>query len=148
MDSSQFWRVVELADRDALRDGDEEGAVAPLIAELAKADDPVILSFEEHLARALYDLDSSEHAKHAGESGRSGDGFLYARCYVVACGRARYLQVLADPAGMPRSIDDWCEALLYVGQSAWAARTGRDPDDWNPETAVSYETASNTAKWK
>ena len=82
-------------------------------------------------ARYLYDIDGESYADNAGESGQSGDGFLYARCYVVGCGKALYEEVKADPGKMPKSLDEWCEALLYTSQRAWAVVTGRDEEEWD-----------------
>lgn len=147
MTRDEFWKLIDTIDREALRDGDEEGAVEPLIEALAERDPDDILAFEDHLAQALYDIDGRAFADATGESGRSGDGFLYARCYVVACGRKFYESVRADPSRMPDSIDQWCEALLSVAPQAWAQATGQDEDAWDHESPVSYETGSNTTQW-
>jgi hypothetical protein len=48
---------------------------------------------------------------------------------------------------MPQSLDEWCEALLYVAPRAWASKTGRDEENWGFQASVSYETGSNSAKW-
>jgi len=37
MDHSTFWRLIEEVDRSALRSGDEEGAVEPLVAALTRS---------------------------------------------------------------------------------------------------------------
>jgi Protein of unknown function (DUF4240) len=147
MDRARFWSLITLIDRSALGDGDEEAAIAPLTDALAKLPEAEIAGFAEQLAQVLYDLDGEAFANHAGESGGSGDGFLYARCFVVARGEQHYQRVLADPTAMPQSLDDWCESLLYVPRHAWARVTGGAAEDWDHETSVSYETGSNTAKW-
>ena len=66
---------------------------------------------------------------------------------MVASGEAYYQRVLADPTAMPRSLDEWCESLLYAPSRAWAQKTGRDETEWDVETSVSYETGSNAARW-
>jgi hypothetical protein len=106
LDRAGFWALIALVDHEPLR------------------------------ARALYALDTRAHADHAGDSGGSADGFLYARCYVV---EADYGRVLADPTAMPTSPDEWCEGLRYVAREAWAERTGGDASEWPFEPSVSYE---------
>ena len=147
MDQSEFWRLIGKIDRSALRDGDDDGAVEPLIEALAEYPEPEIKEFESILAQCLYDIDGENYADQAGESGQSGDGFLYARCYVVARGKKHYDAVKADPAKMPKSLDEWCESLLYVAQRAWAAATGEDEESWDHDAPVSYETGCNKANW-
>lgn len=147
MDRARFWSVIALVDRSALRNGDEEAAVRRVTEKLATLPEAEIAGFAEQLAQVLYDLDGQMFADHAGESGGSGDGFLYARCFVVASGEAYYQRVRAEPAAMPRSLDEWCESLLYVAASAWAQQTGGEAEDWPHTTSVSYETGSNKASW-
>jgi hypothetical protein len=93
----------------------------------------------------LYALDGRRYAEQAGESSDSDDGFLYARCFVVAQGEAHYRRVLADPSLMPKSIDEWCEALLGAAGTAFERSTGESAEF---ETSVSFETASNRAQWE
>ena len=148
MDRATFWQLIDTVDRAALRSGDEDGAVQPLIEALEACAEKQLQEFEDVLTECLYDIDSEAHADAAGASGQSGDGFLYARCYVVASGQTYYQSVLGDPAKMPRSIEEWCEPLLYVARRAWAASTGNDEEDWDHEGPLSYETGSNQANWK
>jgi len=147
MDRATFWRLIDTIDRVALRSGDEDGAVQPLIEVLEAYGEKELQEFENLLTECLYDIDSEAHADAAGESGKSGDGFLYARCYVVASGETYYQGVLRDPATMPKSIEEWCEPLLYVARRAWAASTSNDEESWEHEGPLSYETGSNAAKW-
>jgi hypothetical protein len=147
MDRPTFWQLIDTIDRAALRSGDEDRAVQPLIQALAAYGQNELQEFEDVLTECLYDIDSEAHADAAGESGKSGDGFLYARCYVVASGETYYQGVLSDPAKMPRSIEQWCEPLLYAAPRAWAASTGNDEESWEHQSPLSYETGSNEAKW-
>jgi hypothetical protein len=147
MDQTKFWALIGKIDRSALRSGDEDGAVEPLIEALAKHSEEDILEFENILAQSLYDIDGRVYADAAGESGGSVDGFLYARCYVVANGKKYYEAVRADPTKMPKTLDEWCEPLLSVAQTAWAAATGKDEESWVSDTPVSYETGSNEPGW-
>jgi hypothetical protein len=143
VDESTFWRLISLVDRDLLAT-DEDAAVNPVTAELSTLPPPEILAFEEHLAQRLYSLDGRRYAEEAGESSGSDDGFLYARCFVVAQGEAHFRRVVTEPALMPKSSDEWCEALLTVARDAYERATGESADF---ETSVSYETGSNKAEW-
>jgi hypothetical protein len=59
-------------------------------------------------------------------------------------GEAAFREVLADPSKMPKSVVEWCEALLGVAGTAHERATGRAADF---DTTVSYETGSNRAQW-
>lgn len=147
MTRDDFWKHIEKIDRDALAAGDEDAAIAPLedsLKSLAEAD---LKAYEEHLSQFLYALDGKIFADEAGESGGSDDCFLYARCYVVASGRKQYEATLKNPKLMPKSIDQWCEALLYPHRRAWAELVGKDEDEWAFDASVSYESGSNEAQW-
>jgi uncharacterized protein DUF4240 len=147
MTEHDFWRYISTIDRGALRVGDEEGAVRPLQTALERLPAKELEDFEDLLTRKLYDLDGEEFAKNAGESGRSDDGFLYARCYVVASGREHYEAVRSDPREMPKSIEQWCEPLLSAHVRAWVESTGRDESEWDHVPSVSYESCSNKGLW-
>ena len=144
MDERAFWKLVELVDRGVLAE-DEDAAVAPLIEGLATLPPGEIAAFEEHLALRLHALDGRAYADEAGESGASADGFLYARCFVVAQGEAEFRRVLASPTRMPKSMVAWCEALLGVASIAYERVTGAVGEF---KTSVSYETGSNRAQWQ
>ena len=148
MKNDEFWKLIELIDVDALEDGDEDQALHPLGVALGATSLSDIESFHEHLCQALFAIDGKSYADNAGDSGGSDDGFLYVRCYVVARGLEYYSQVQASPAKMPRSVDQWCESLLYVAASAWANKTGNDPSDWKFSATVSYESGSNSRLWR
>lgn len=147
MNEDKFWQLIDQIDREAMDEGDTEGAVEPLMLALSELPVKQIQGFEECLARALYKLDGKIYADNARDSGTSGDAFLYARCHVVGQGKAAYDAVLADPTRMPDDLDDWLEELLYVAAEAWAGKTGRDTDDWDFSASVSYETGSNAGAW-
>jgi len=147
MTTDDFWAFTGHVDLDALDAGDEIQAIAPLVACLSALSRQELESYEEQLAVQLYQLDTEDFAKQAGAAGTSADGFLYCRCYVVARGRVFYESVLANPSQMPRRLEQWCEPLLGAAAEAWAAATGHDPEDWDYETRVSYETGSNSSRW-
>lgn len=124
MNRETFWKLTSRVDRDALHAGDDDAAVEPLVAALAEYAPGEIRAYEDHLSGVLHALDGKVFADHAGENGDSGDAFLYCRCYVVANGKDHYSGVLSNPNGMPRSLEQWCEALLFVAARAWGLRHG------------------------
>ena len=148
MNTAEFWQFIAKIDVDALDGGDENAAVRPLQEALSTKNEAELAAFEEELAQKLYAIDGKAYADNAGDTADSDDGFLYARCYVVAKGKNFYEAVLATPTKMPKSIDQWCEALLYPHRSAWATATGRDESEWPFDTSVSYESGSNERLWK
>jgi hypothetical protein len=147
MTRDDFWSLIESIDRATLADGDEDSAVAPLENRLTGLLATELESFEEHLSQCLYALDGQVYADESGDSGDSDDGFLYARCWVVAQGRQIYEATLRDAALMPKTLEQWCEALLYPHRRAWAAITGVDESEWTFDASVSYESGSNEDLW-
>lgn len=139
-----FWELMGRIDHEALDRGDEDAAAEPLVAALQTLSEQDIFGFAEHLAQALYAIDGRRYADESGESRGSDDGFLYARCYVVGCGKARYEAVLADPLLMPKTTDGWFEALLGVAAKAFKQRGG---SEWTFVPTVSPETGSNEEMW-
>jgi len=147
MTDPEFWQLIALIDVSALDDNREDEAIEPLKAALRPKAESELFAFEEVLSQKLYSIDGQEFADNAGDSGNSDDGFLYARCYVVARGRDFYEAVKSDPHYMPKSIDQWCEDLLYPHLVAWAEQTGNDQEAFPYEATVSYETGSNHDLW-
>lgn len=147
MNIDEFWASIAHIDTRSLRSGDEDGAIAPLISSLSKLPESELQSFGEHLAKTLYDIDGRVYADQSGESSDSDDAFLYARLFVVACGRNHYDAVRADPTLMPKTLDEWCESLHSVHWYAWANQTGAEPSDWPHLTEYCYETGSNDTLW-
>lgn len=147
MSEREFWELIALIDVSALEEGREDEAIEPLQAALSIKSAPQLFAFEEVLSQKLYAIDGEEFADNAGDSGSSDDGFLYARCFVVAKGREFYETVKSDPASMPKSIEQWCEPLLYVHRAAWADQTGNDQSEWPFDATVSYESGSNADLW-
>jgi hypothetical protein len=147
MHETNFWKLIGLIDVDALDNGNEDRAIHPLHEALVKKSEEDLFAFEEQLALHLYAIDGEVYADNAGDSGGSDDGFLYARCYVVAKGREFFEGVKSDPTLMPKSIEQWCERLLYAHREAWAQVTQRDSSKWPFFSAVSYESGSNSDLW-
>lgn len=147
MNNEEFWKLISLIDLGALDEGDEEGAIENLTESLSKKIESDIGGFEEQLAQHLFKLDGKKWCDESGESKDSADGFLYARCYVVAKGQEFYDAILHDPNHMPKSCDEWAESLLYVAAQSWAENTGKDEEEFKLFASVSYETGSNKAQW-
>ena len=149
MDDTTFWGLIERLDWRA--EDDHERVVAPLVKALSDMPDRDIAGFADQLARRLYALDGRAWARESGGSIWQGepdrlsvDGFLYARLAVIAGGQARYDEVLADPTRMPKDAE--FESLLYVASTAYERKTGLD-DDGSLDSAVSFETFSNSEGW-
>jgi hypothetical protein len=128
-----FWALIEMI---------EGGDASPLVAALAARDPADIRELHELLAHKLFLLDGRRYAEHAGDAGSSDDAFLYARCAVVARGRAFYEDVLAHPEHFPADAD--FEELLSVVAEAFLEATG---DDFDELSHHSYETGSNVEAW-
>jgi hypothetical protein len=148
MDEATFWSLIDKFDWSK---DDDDAIIEPAVLALALLPDSQIAEFQEILARKLYALDGRAWARESGEvwfgepDRLSVDGFLYARCLVVANGREFYEAVLADPTTMPKEDADF-EALLSLAADAYDRKTGLVWDELD-DTAVSYETFSNEAGW-
>ena len=148
MDDATFWGLIDRFDWSKEEDDD---IIEPAVMALALLPDSQIADFQQILARKLYALDGRAWARESGELIWFGepdrvavDGFLYARCLVVANGREFYEAVLADPTTMPKDAD--FEAILMLAADAYDRKTGLTWDELD-ETDVSYETFSNEAGW-
>ncbi|PTO66942.1 hypothetical protein CWN99_04765 [Vibrio splendidus] len=147
MSQNEFWKLISLINHEALEECDDEEAVEPIVSVLSSKTEEEISEFQESLSQALYAIDGQKWIQESGESSGSGDGFLYARCYVVAKGYDHYSKVLSNPSLMPKSSEQWAESILYVAGQAWAELTGNDEEDYDREATVSYESFSNVALW-
>lgn len=142
-----FWKLIAHVDRGLLQRGEgyDEAAVRPLVEALTALEKADLQSFQDHLAQVLYDLDGRAYFDASLDAAGSDDSFLYVRCFVVAMGRDTYERTLRDPGLMPKTIDQWCEPLLYAARLAWQQKTGEELDY---ETKVSFESGSNEALWR
>ncbi|STQ91122.1 DUF4240 domain-containing protein [Iodobacter fluviatilis] len=147
MDEKVFWNLISRINSQKLAEGREDQALLPLAKHFKTLAEADLFEFEEALSRYLYELDGTVYAQNAGESSDSGDAFLYARCYVVAMGKTYYEDVKANPGQMPKSLDNWCEPLLYAHREAWARLTKNSQQDWPYISSVSYESFSNRRAW-
>jgi len=149
MDDPTFWALISKL--DWTHEGDDARVVEPVVVALSAMSEVEISAFQEALAVKLYQLDGRAWAKESGgmiwwgePDSLSVDGFLYSRCAVVANGKDFYEVVLGDPEAMPKDLE--FESLLYMANTAFERRTGREPYD-ELDTQLSYETFSNEAGW-
>jgi hypothetical protein len=149
MTENTFWGIVELFDWD--KTGDDDAVLEPACQALSALEDCEIFEFEDILAEKLYALDTRAHCRacYAGELDPddgddyiSADGFLYARCVVVANGRDFYASVVADPASMPQGME--FESLLSLPAAAFERKTGKE---YEHVPRISYESFQNPAGW-
>jgi hypothetical protein len=148
MGEDDFWSVIALLDwKHRGQDGD---VLAPAIKALASKSRADIARFQERLAYLLYQLDTRSYASNIGENSYdpasdyvSADGFLYARCAVVANGRESYRATLNDASQMLK--DTEFETILGLASAAYELKTG---DEFEYSTGCSYETFSNVSGWR
>ena len=150
MDDATFWDLI--AKLDWTHEGDADKVVEPIVNAIAARRDVEIAGFQNTLAAKLYALDGRAWARESGSdvwwgepNSLSVDGFLYARCAVIANGREFYDLVLADPKLMPK--DRGFESLLYVASTAYERKTGLDASGELDVSNVSFETFSNESGW-
>ncbi|AKS42546.1 DUF4240 domain-containing protein [Wenzhouxiangella marina] len=148
MQESQFWSIIAMLDWE--ESGDDDAVLAPVVAYLTSKPDEEIFHFEEILAQKLHALDTRAHAREIGEDAYvdgeayfSVDAFLYARCVVVANGKALFEQVLRNPREFPKDME--FEAILYVAQEAYEQKNEKE---WDYVSPTDYETYSNLAGWQ
>ena len=142
----EFWKIIGLLDWEQKS---RAGILEPSVSYLTELSVDAIKGFEDILSEKLYRLDGQVYAENIGESVYQGEGiafsvdtFLYARCYVVACGQNVYQQVLNSPENMPK--DQTFEPLLGLASAAYQRKTG-EKFDYIP--AYIYETFANAAAW-
>ncbi len=143
MDEERFWHIIELLDWQ--QEGNDEAVLAPAIAALGQFSETAIRTFADIQAKLLCQLDGKVYAdSYAADSDFfSADGFLYARCAVVANGRETYYRILSHPEEMPQEVE--FEALLNLPEQAWQLRTGKEEWDYIPP--YNYETGFNEEGW-
>ena len=134
MDDETFWELVGTVGRNPAADAYDR--LADALSEHG-ADD--IRDFADHLARALFALDTPAHHRAA------PDCFLPARCAAVAAGEKSYREVLATPATLTRYAHRAGEPLLAVAERAYRTSTR---GIWTHRPPVSHETGANAAAWQ
>lgn len=148
MSEKEFWSIIDLLDWK--HQGNDKKVLAPAIKALASKSKTEICRFEERFAYLLYQLDTKAHASNIGEDSYdpasdyvSADGFLCARCVVVANGREFYESVLKDPTKMVKDME--FESLLGLASGSYELKTG---EEFEYSTGSSYESFSNPAGWR
>lgn len=152
MDEQEFWAIIAMLDWNET--GDDDAVIDPAVDYLSGKVDDEICQFYEILAMLLYEIDGLVWAENMGNAPiidgdpyYSPDGFLYARCCVIANGENFYNDVKENPNHMPRDME--FEALLHLADAAWERKHGGDPDyeEFFCETEYSMETFSNEEQW-
>lgn len=143
MNEARFWEII--AQLDWQNEGNDKAVLAPAIAALSRFSESAIRNFADIQAKLLYQLDGKKYADaYADEDAYfSADGFLYARCAVVANGRETYYHILDHPEEMPQDVE--FEALLRLPELAWELRTGKE--EWDHIPPYNYETGFNEEGW-
>jgi hypothetical protein len=133
MDEQRFWDLVgtigpDPADIDRLTDQ---------LSDHGAAD---ICDFADHLARALYALDTPAHYRAASTT---PERFVDIRCAAVAAGATVYRRILRSP-DMLAAYASTGAALLPVAARAYETSTR---GAWRHEPPVRHETGSNADAW-
>ena len=145
MTDAEFWDLIAL-----LGDSPEacdDGPYERLTTVLAARSEDDVLAFADKLAELLFTIDRRDLAMVSPEP-LGDDGFLYARCGVIAAGPEAYAAVLADSAAFlpfAVSLGGHADALLEVAPNAYERRTGLE---WDHVEPYDFETASNEEGWR
>jgi predicted DNA-binding WGR domain protein len=149
MDEEVFWEII--SSFNWKKTGDDDAVLRLALKRLVSMTVDDIQQFAEIIAEKLYNLDGLVYASNIGPESYKGedeffsnDYFLYVRCCVVANGKEYYESVLSDPTQMPKEMD--FEALLYLADEAYNKKMKTENEML--DTKLSYETFSNTEKWK
>ena len=142
MNEDRFWDIIALLDWS--KEGNDDAVIEPAIRNLASLPEAAILSFHDLLSEKLYLLDGRNYAELSVNEDEhlSSDLFLYARCCVVANGRAFFEEVLDNPASFPKDL--FFEAIMDIPERAWLRKTGGDFEHF---PKYNYETGFNPNGW-
>lgn len=160
MTTASFWELIEeawqehpalLKKRDAavaagnekaltaLADAIEDSVIEGFENRLYDLERDELISFIHILEERLYHIDRSEIQE---ATDGSDDGFLYARCYIVAMGEAYYNAVDKDPS--KAAMDAEAEGFGFTAYSVYADRY----DEQFPRNSKhNIESGSNKAGW-
>lgn len=139
-----FWNFIALLDWSQV--GDDSAVIEPLVSALSAGPLRYIYDFKDILSQKLYLLDGSAYAAAFPDQDHDaafGDVFLFARCCVVANGRACYQDVLEHPEKMPVSL--YFSPILRVANEAWKRRFGTV---MRYVSAYPIESFNNENAWK
>lgn len=140
LSDEEFWELIDSLNWLAEED---DAIVAPLVRKLKEKSKAEIYQFEAILSRLLWELDAKVFAAPIfGEEYVSADDFLYARCAVVANGKAFYEEVKQQPDKMP--VEVTFEPILSLAGDAFLAKTGEEMTYF---PLYNYETYSNRTGW-
>lgn len=145
LQEDQFWEIISLLDWSQ---EENNQIIDPAVKKLAEQPVHFIYLFQDLLSEKLYHLDQQKFAIHIGEDAWtegtyfSVDNFLYARCAVVANGKAVYKEVIDSPTEMPKEVT--FEPILSIARKAYYLKTGKKFDYF---PAHNYETYSNKKGW-
>jgi hypothetical protein len=115
----------------------EDEVIPALRDELAQLSAADLLAFDRILERKLYDIDRAEVQEH---TDGSDDGFLYARGFIVAAGKAYYDAVHAKPSVALSDLE--CEEMCYLSYHIHEEKFGEVPP-----SGISRESCTNEAGW-
>jgi hypothetical protein len=147
MTQDEFWKIMARVDQRALEAEDQHRAARPVTKQLSKLSIDKIKSFHNHLANALFALDTRKHCQ-ASPPDQTDDSFLYLRCYVIGKGRSYYESVLANPSNMPKQ-DMSFECIMSCAPDAWAIVTNDDSLNWDYNcTEQCFGSFVNEAGWE
>jgi hypothetical protein len=140
MTSDEFWELIDLIIGEP--SDQDRSDLTMLTITLSQRSPEEIEAFFEHLALRLHALDTRAHYRAFSWFPGEADPFLYARLSVVARGEVYYGRILENPALFQ---DGWNEDLLYVADSAYQLRTGKE---FPRESSVDFEAFQNREGWK
>ena len=146
LQENEFWKIIDLLDWSEKED---TLIIKPAIDALANKKMRHIYEFQDLLSEKLFLLDTKLHAQNIGEDAYvnestffSVDGFLYARCCVVANGKTTYETILKYPTKMPK--DYTFEAILGIANKAYHLKTGKN---FKYVPKFNIETFANKKAW-
>jgi hypothetical protein len=114
-----------------------EEVIEALRGQLDQLSSAELLSFDRILERKLFDIDRAEIQEH---TDGSDDGFLYARGFCVAAGKAYYDAVNAKPSVALMDLE--CEEMCYLSLHIYEEKFGP-----LAASGISRESCSNKAGW-
>ena len=159
LDEEKFWTLVEdtwrsaapeVADKrpgvvedpsddlDAVESALSSRVLPALREAFEKLSRDELIAMDRVLERKLYDIDRQEIQEH---TDGSDDGFLYARGWIVAVGKAYYSAVNADPSKAIMDMEE--ERMTYLPAEVFRKKFGEEI----PPSGISRETGSNKAGW-
>lgn len=142
----EFWEIIDLFN---WRKRKASNIMNAAISNLSELSEEKIKAFDDILSEKLFQLDGQVYAENIGQGAYkdknesfSADGFLYARCMVVAKGKKVYKSIIQNPKKMLK--DSSFEPLLNLASLAYQKKTGKVYDHI---PAYIYETFANTKGW-